>query len=53
VVAECAEATGREVPRTELPYVTPTIGSMGIVAEERSVPPVTDFCFITCILFGS
>jgi hypothetical protein len=53
VVAECAEATGREVPRTELPFVTPTSASAGIVAAERTFPPVTDFCFVTCILLGS
>jgi hypothetical protein len=53
VYAECEEATGREVPHTELPYVTPTSGSAGIIAGERAFPPVTEFCFVTCILLGS
>jgi hypothetical protein len=53
VYAECAEATGREVPHTELPYVTPTSASTGIIAGERAFPPITEFCFVTCILLGS
>lgn len=52
VLAECAEATGREVPHTELPFVTPTSASMGIIAGERSFPPVSEFCFVTAILLG-
>ena len=52
VLAECSEATGREVPATELPYVSPTSGSAGLVAAERSFPPFTDFCFVTAILLG-
>jgi hypothetical protein len=53
VIAECDEATGRDVPRTELPYVTPTSASAGIVAGASMFPPVTDLCFVTCVLFGS
>ncbi len=30
VLAECPEATGREVPATELPFVKPTSASAGI-----------------------
>ena len=52
VIAECAEATGREVPPTELPFVTPTSASNGVIASERNFPPFTDFCFVTAILFG-
>jgi len=52
VLAECAEATGREVPYTELPFVTPTSASNGIIASERTFPPLTEFCFVTCILPG-
>jgi len=53
VVATCPEATGRNVPDTELPYVKPTSASMGVVAGEMRMPPMTEFCFIACILFGS
>src|SRR5262249_43851184 len=31
ILAECKEATGRDVPKTELPYVTPTSASAGLV----------------------
>jgi hypothetical protein len=53
VVAECAEATGREVPHTELPFLTPTSASTSLSAAERRFPPITDLCFVTCILLGS
>lgn len=53
VIAECAEATGREVPATEMPYVNPTSASAGLVASEMMVPPFSDFCFVSSILFGS
>lgn len=52
VAAECAEATGRDVPDTVLPYVTPTSASMGIVASGSTMPPYTDFCFLACWLLG-
>lgn len=52
VIAECAEATGREVPRTELPFIAPTSASAGLVASETMFPPVSDFCFVTAILIG-
>ena len=52
VIAECGEATGREVPMTELPFVNPTSASAGIIAGERTFPPLTDLCFVTCILLG-
>ena len=53
IVATCSEATGRDVPHTELPYVTPTSASLGIIASETAYPPLTDLCFIAAILFGS
>lgn len=49
-VAECREATGREVPPTQLPFVRPTSASAGLVAA--AMPPLTDFCFISDILLG-
>jgi hypothetical protein len=52
VLAECPEATGRETPYTELPFVTPTSASAGIIASDRSFPPVSEFCFVTAILLG-
>ena len=53
IVATCPEATGRDVPNTELPYVGPTSASMGIVASESSMPPLMELCFIAAILFGT
>lgn len=52
VIAECPSATGREVPPTALPFTRPTSASAGIIAGEATVPPLTDFCFISDILFG-
>lgn len=52
IVATCPDATGRNVPMTELPYVKPTSSSLGIVASETAMPPMSDLCFIACILFG-
>jgi hypothetical protein len=51
VIAECAEATGRDVPPSELPYVVPTSASSGIVASS-TFPPFTEFCFVSMILPG-
>jgi hypothetical protein len=52
ILAECPEATGREVPVSEIPYVEPSSASSGIVASGNMFPPATDFCFIACILLG-
>ena len=52
VFAECADATGREVPKTALPFATPTTASMGVLGREATAPPLTDLCFIAAILFG-
>jgi hypothetical protein len=53
VLAECAEATGRQVPHTELPFLTPTSASGVLSAAEKSFPPITDLCFVTCVLLGT
>ena len=52
VLAQCADATGREVPPTELPFVKPSSASLGIVASGAAAPPFTDLCFIADILLG-
>ena len=48
-----ADATGREVPATELPYVRPTSASLEMAAGGITYPPMTDLCFIAAILLGS
>ena len=53
VIAECPDATGREVPPTLLPFVKLTSASLGVIASEAAMPPLTDFCYIAAILFGS
>ena len=54
VVAECPEATGREVPATELPFVQPDQRQHAASsASGATYPPLTDFCFIAALLFGS
>ena len=52
VMAECAEATGRDVPATEIPFAPATSASTGIIASGAMFPPVTDFCFMAAILLG-
>jgi len=52
VVAACPDATGREVPATELPYVRPTSASLSEAAGGTMYPPMTDFCFIAALLLG-
>lgn len=52
VLAECANAVGREVPATELPFVKPTSASNGLIAGAAVAPPYTDLCFIADILWG-
>ncbi len=53
IVATCPEATGRKVPDTELPFAKATSASMGIIASRTISPPLSEFCYIACILFGS
>ena len=52
ILAECAEATGREVPASELPYLVPTSASAGLVASGAAFPPLTEFCFVAAVLLG-
>jgi hypothetical protein len=52
VLAECASATGREVPTTALPFVKPSSAGVGLIASEAAAPPFTDLCFICDILLG-
>jgi hypothetical protein len=53
VLAECADATGREVPATELPFAKPTSASLGGVATTAMFPPLSELCYIACILLGT
>ena len=53
VHAVCADATGREVPPTEIPFVRPTSASTGVVASSTAFPPMMEICFVACILLGS
>lgn len=52
ILAQCADATGRVVPPTSLPFVKPSSASAGLVASEATAPPFTDLCFIADILLG-
>lgn len=53
VFAECAEATGRVVPATELPYARPTSASANGATGGAMFPPLSEFCYIASILFGT
>jgi hypothetical protein len=53
VLAECDEATGREVPATEIPFSRPTSASNGTIAASAAFPPMTEFCFVADLLLGS
>jgi hypothetical protein len=35
-----------------IPFVKPTSASLGLIASETTMPPLTDFCFVAAILFG-
>lgn len=50
VLAECNDATGREVPATELPFTKPTHAALGAVGVAAAFPPMTELCFICDIL---
>ncbi len=45
VIAECPEATGRQVPETELPCVHPSSAALGFPSGETRFPPYTDLCY--------
>ena len=53
VLAECAEATGRIVPATELPYARPTSASLAGAADGAMFPPLSELCYIAAILLGT
>jgi hypothetical protein len=53
VLAECDEATGREVPATELPFTVPSHAGMGSVTAAATFPPLTELCFVADLLLGS
>jgi hypothetical protein len=50
IIAECPEASGREVPETELPCVHPSSASIGLSSAETRFPPYTDLCFPLVII---
>jgi hypothetical protein len=52
LVAECAEARGRDVPPTELPCTHPTSASLGLAAGGRAWPPYSELCFIVELIVG-
>lgn len=52
VPAECAEATGRPVPETEIPFVQPTSAGLGAIAAERRFPPDTEICWPAAFLLS-
>ena len=53
IVATCPEATGRKVPDTQMPFATGTSASLGMAAGRAMSPPLSEFCFIAALLFGS
>jgi hypothetical protein len=53
IIAECANATGRTVPETELPFIKPTSASMGVIASESRVPPDSWLCWMAMFGYGS
>jgi hypothetical protein len=52
VLAECPAATGRQVPKTELPFTAPTAASMRGIRTAMEMPPLVEMCFIADILLG-
>src|SRR5688572_7414138 len=52
VLAECDDATGREVPATEMPFRKPTSASVGTIGVSKVFPPMTEFCWVADILLG-
>lgn len=53
VIAECAEAVGREVPSTVLPFVKPSNASSGLLTTAAEMPPFTEICYICDLLLGA
>jgi hypothetical protein len=52
VLAECDDATGREVPATELPFTKPSHAGIGTVTATAAFPPMTELCYIADLLLG-
>jgi hypothetical protein len=52
VLAECAEATGRMVPATELPYARPTSASLAGAVGGAMFPPLSELCYIASLLLS-
>lgn len=52
VTAECADATGRPIPETEVPFATPSSAGMGIVASATRFPPDSEICWPAAFLLG-
>ncbi|HEX7826482.1 MAG TPA: hypothetical protein VF477_16390, partial [Mycobacterium sp.] len=53
VMATCPDATGRITPATELPFVSPTSASNGIIASSAMTPPWSEICWMAALLLGS
>lgn len=53
VVAECADAVGREVPPTELPCAHASSAALAGAAAGRMFPPFSELCFLIIIIRGS
>jgi hypothetical protein len=51
--AHCDDAVGREVPKTELPFVRPTSAGLGMAAGGATFPPMMEICILATILLGS
>jgi hypothetical protein len=52
IVAQCAEAVGREVPATNLPCVHASSAAAGGAAGGREFPPYSELCFLVVIIRG-
>ena len=50
IVATCPEATGRKVPDSDVPFVSATSASAGLVASEMRMPPLSEFCYMAAAL---
>lgn len=51
--ALCPDATGREVPATELPFLPSTSASTGVIAGSAAYPPMMEICILAALLLGS
>jgi hypothetical protein len=53
ILAECADATGREVPATDLPFAKATSAGRNGVGVAATFPPLSELCYIAAILLGT